>query len=60
DIIGKPYVMVHKEGQGSGEFFITLPKNAIKERSSHITIDLMADHKKIATLKTNFLGPVNN
>ncbi len=60
DIIGKPYVMVHKEGQGSGEFFITLPKNAIKERSSHITIDLMANHKKIATLKTNFLGPVNN
>ncbi|WP_298390721.1 cytochrome c oxidase accessory protein CcoG [Hydrotalea sp.] len=60
DIIGKPYVLVPKEGQGSGEFFITLPKNVIKERSSHIKIDLMADDKKIAALKTNFLGPVND
>lgn len=60
DIIGKPYVMVPKDGQGSGEFFVTLPKKIIKERSSHIIIDLMANNKKIASLKTNFLGPVND
>jgi cytochrome c oxidase accessory protein FixG len=60
DIIGKPYVLVPKEGQGSGEFFITLPKSVIKERSSHIKIDLLSNHQKIATLKTNFLGPVND
>jgi cytochrome c oxidase accessory protein FixG len=60
DIIGKPYVMVPKEGQGSGEFFVTLPKKIIKERSSHIIIDLMANNKKIVSLKTNFLGPVND
>lgn len=60
DIIGKPYVLVPKEGQGSGEFFITLPKNIIKERSSPIKIDLLSNHQKITTLKTNFLGPVND
>jgi hypothetical protein len=52
--------LVPKVGQGSGEFFITLPKSIIKERSSHIKIDLLSIHQKSASLKTNFLGPVND
>jgi cytochrome c oxidase accessory protein FixG len=58
ETIGKPYINVVKEGLGSGSFFIILPKSAIKERSTHIVLGLYQGDKKIATAKTNFLGPI--
>jgi len=56
--IGFSYINVVKEGQGSGSFFVVLPKTVIKERSTHIVLGLYQGDKKIATAKTNFLGPI--
>ncbi|NCI45682.1 cytochrome c oxidase accessory protein CcoG [Sediminibacterium soli] len=57
-IIGKDYIPVAKEGQGSGTFFVVLPKSSIKTRKTAIELGLYDRNKKIATIKTNFLGPV--
>jgi cytochrome c oxidase accessory protein FixG len=59
EVIGKPYVEVIKEGQGSGSFFVVLPKKIIKARSTAIRLALYEGDKKIAIIKTNFLGPVS-
>ncbi len=59
NVIGKPYVSVLKEAQGSGEFFIILPRNSIKQRSTHLHVGLYEGNKKIAVVKTNFLGPIS-
>jgi cytochrome c oxidase accessory protein FixG len=58
ETVGNPYINVVKEGQGSGSFFIVLPKSIIKERSTHIVLGLYQGDKKIASAKTNFLGPI--
>lgn len=58
-IAGKPHVDVVKEGQGSGSFFIILPKSIIKERKTEIKLSLYNDNKKIVSTTTNFLGPVS-
>ena len=59
EIIGKPYITVEKEGQGSGSFFIVLPKSRIHERSTHIILGLYQGDVKITDIKTNFLGPIS-
>lgn len=56
--VGNNYINVVKEGQGSGSFFVVLPKSIIKDRSTHIVLGLYQGEKKIATAKTNFLGPI--
>jgi cytochrome c oxidase accessory protein FixG len=58
ETIGNPYVLVAKEGQGSGSFFVVLPKENIKERKTSIRIGLYEGAKKISEMKTNFLGSV--
>jgi cytochrome c oxidase accessory protein FixG len=57
-IIGKTYIPVTKEGQGTGSFFIILPKSAITERKTELQLGLYEKDKKISTIKTSFLGPV--
>lgn len=57
-VIGKPYVEVIKEGQGAGSFFVILPKKIITDRKTQLKLGLYEGSKKIATIKTNFLGPV--
>lgn len=57
-IIGKDFVDLQKEAQGSGSFFIMLPKKSIQNRNTSLKIGLYEGNKKIATVKTNFLGPV--
>lgn len=57
-IVGKPYVHVVKEGQGSGSFFLILPKNNIHNRKTEIELALYEGDKKILTETTSFLGPV--
>jgi cytochrome c oxidase accessory protein FixG len=51
-------ISVPKEGQGTGSFFIVLPNNIIKERKLKLHVGLYEGDKKIATLKTNFMGPI--
>lgn len=58
--IGKDdFIEVKKEGQGAGSFFMILPKNKIKKRSTDIKLQLYQGTKKIADMRTNFLGPVS-
>lgn len=59
EIIGKPYISVEKEGQGSGSFFVVLPKSRIHSRKTELKLGLFIADKKVASLKTNFLGPAN-
>ncbi|MFT3826991.1 MAG: cytochrome c oxidase accessory protein CcoG [Chitinophagaceae bacterium] len=51
-------VMVQPEDQGSGSFFIILPKNILKQRKTTLRIGLYDGGRKIDVIKTNFLGPV--
>ena len=58
-MVGKPYVKVENEGQGWGEFFITLPKNKIHKRSTPINIGIYNGTQKIGVVTTKFLAPVS-
>lgn len=57
EMIGKPYIEVAKEGQGSGSFFIVLPKKNLISGSSSIRLAIYENDKKISVVKTNFLSP---
>jgi hypothetical protein len=57
-VVGKPYVHVVKEGQGSGSFFLVLPKKDIHNRKTELKLALYEGDKKILTETTSFLGPV--
>ncbi|HCT23545.1 MAG TPA: cytochrome c oxidase accessory protein CcoG, partial [Chitinophagaceae bacterium] len=59
-VIGKPFIQVVKEGQGSGSFFVVLPKQNIRERKTKIRLGLYEGDRKIATATSSFLGPVAN
>lgn len=50
-------IVVQKEGQGKGSFFIVLPNTFIKDRKTPLRIGLYDGDKKITTLSTNFMGP---
>jgi cytochrome c oxidase accessory protein FixG len=58
DLVGKPYITIAKEGQGSGSFFVVLPKTMIHERKTNVKLGLFGGNRKIADIKTSFLGPV--
>ncbi len=57
-MIGKPVVHVTKEAQGSGSFFIILPKKMIQSRKTDIQLDLYEGNKLLQHVTTSFLGPV--
>ncbi len=59
EVIGKS-LGVKKEDISQGEFFVYLNKADIKSRKTKLVIGVYTHNKKIKTLKTNFLGPVNN
>jgi cytochrome c oxidase accessory protein FixG len=50
-------IMVRKEGQGKGSFFIILPNTEISNRKTKLTIGLYQGEKKITEISTNFMGP---
>lgn len=50
-------ILVKKEDQGRGSFFIVLPRNYISKRKISLRVGLYEGDKKITTLKTNFMGP---
>jgi cytochrome c oxidase accessory protein FixG len=58
EVVGKPVVVVAKEGQGSGSFFVVLPKTALHSRKTSIELTIAEGDEIITHLKTNFLGPV--
>jgi len=52
-------ILVEKEGQGKGSFFIVFPKNYINKRKTSVVVGLYERNKRINTIKTNFMGPFN-
>jgi cytochrome c oxidase accessory protein FixG len=60
EIIGKQYIAIAKEGQGSGSFFIVIPKKDIQKRKTELKLGLYEGENKIMVVKTNFLGPVED
>jgi len=52
-------IMLKKEEQAKGSFFIVLPKSFINKRKTPITVGLYEGNKRITTIKTNFMGPFN-
>ena len=58
EIIGKPFIDVAKEGQGSGSFFVVLPANKIHQRKTKLKLALYEGSKKVGVITTSFLGPV--
>lgn len=56
---GNHHIDVKGEGQGSGSFFVILPKSSIHNRKTPLDIGLYGAEGKIDQLKTNFLGPVS-
>lgn len=52
-------ILVKKEDQGKGSFFIVLPKNFINKRKTALKVGLYEGNRKISTLTTNFMGPFN-
>lgn len=58
EIVGRSYIPVEKEGQGSGSFFVVLPKTVLQKRKTAIRLLLYNGDKRLAAVKTSFLGPV--
>jgi cytochrome c oxidase accessory protein FixG len=58
EIIGNPNIQVAKEGQGTGSFFVVIPKTRIHSRKTKLTLQLFEGTKMVGSLPTNFLGPV--
>jgi cytochrome c oxidase accessory protein FixG len=50
-------ILVKKEDQGKGSFFIVLPRSYISKRKLSLRVGLYEGDKKITTIKTNFMGP---
>jgi cytochrome c oxidase accessory protein FixG len=57
ELVGNNNVKVAKEGQGSGSFFIVLPRAVIRARKTALRVGLYEGDKKITELSTNFMGP---
>ncbi|MGZ4040783.1 MAG: FixG Ig-like domain-containing protein, partial [Bacteroidia bacterium] len=57
-MIGKD-VILKKESSAQAEFFIIMDRKNISERKSKLEVGIYSKGEKIKTIKTNFLGPVN-
>ncbi|KYP13209.1 cytochrome c oxidase accessory protein CcoG [Flavihumibacter sp. CACIAM 22H1] len=58
ELIGGKPIIVKQEGQGSGSFFIVVPREAIQERKNILQLGLYHGTERIDLIKTTFLGPV--
>ncbi len=50
-------IVVKREGQGKGSFFIVLPRDVIEARKTKLKVGIYEGDHKITTLGTNFMGP---
>lgn len=55
-MVGHAKVVAPNEAIAEGEFFVVLPRTAIKNRKSEIQINVLSGDKVLETVKTNFLG----
>ena len=58
-IAGGNTIPLPKEAQGSGSFFVVLPKAVVKDRKTEIKIGLYDQGKRVDVKKSNFLGPIH-
>ncbi|BAV09231.1 cytochrome c oxidase accessory protein FixG [Filimonas lacunae] len=58
-MIGHNEVIAASEGQGSGTFFVILPRTVIQQRKTSITLGFYQGNKKIASAVSTFAGPVS-
>jgi cytochrome c oxidase accessory protein FixG len=56
-VIGSQHILLKKEAVNEFTFFLDIPKNEIKTRSSSITIGVYSEGECIQRVKTKFLGP---
>jgi cytochrome c oxidase accessory protein FixG len=56
-VIGGSSIPIKQQEEGSGNFFIILPKSEILARKTPIRIGIYDNNKKIDEIRTNFLGP---
>ena len=59
-IIGGTTINVKKEDESSGNFFVVLPKEMLRNRKTKIKIGLYQGNNRIDVISTNFLGPIIN
>jgi cytochrome c oxidase accessory protein FixG len=57
-VIGGETVPIASEEEGSGNFFIVLPRRDIRLRKTSLRIGLYDHGEKIDEMRTNFLGPL--
>lgn len=60
ELIGAPSIGVKKEGQGSGSFFVTVPRDHITQRKTSIHIAIYEAGEKVDVIKSSFLGPIKD
>lgn len=56
-MVGKDTLYVEKENITSGEFFVIIDRQVLKNRKTELEIGVYTEGKKIESVKTNFLGP---
>jgi cytochrome c oxidase accessory protein FixG len=52
-------ILLKKEDQAKGSFFIVLPRSYITNRKTKIKVGMYEGDKRITTISTNFMGPFN-
>jgi len=57
---GHNRIQVKNDGEGTGSFFIILPKHIVVSRKTELKIGIYDKNKRIDIIKTNFLGPVDD
>jgi cytochrome c oxidase accessory protein FixG len=58
-LVGETHLKIPRDGTISGTMFVFVDKSDIKGRKTLIQIGVYEAGKKIATIKTSFLGPFN-
>jgi cytochrome c oxidase accessory protein FixG len=58
EIIGKGPILLKEDEEGSGSFFVVIPKDQLRDRKTSLSLGLYQGENKIDVIKTNFLGPV--
>lgn len=57
EVIGGRTILIRKDEEGSGNFFVVLPRKLVTERKTRLRIGLYEGDRKIDEIRTNFLGP---
>lgn len=58
-VVGAGKLNIKAESQGAGSFFVILPNERIRNRSTALKIGIYHNQEKVNQKNTKFLGPVN-